>query len=105
MGQLKRLGAITGAPSGPQSKGRALFAGLVALAKHTTTPAKVIVQLSTVWEAWHKPHTNTRTLTYSLRSQTKIANASQSSMSAATQGPQMHPAMNHNSDGDKEMPL
>ena len=55
MGQLKRLGAITGAPSGPQSKGRALFAGLVALAKRTTTPAKVIVQLSTVWEAWHKP--------------------------------------------------
>ena len=55
MGQLKRLGAITGAPSGPQSKGRALFAGLVALAKHTTTPAKVIVQLSTVWEAWRKP--------------------------------------------------
>ena len=55
MGQLKRLGAITGAASGHQSKGRALFAGLVALAKHTTTPAKVIVQLSTVWEAWQKP--------------------------------------------------
>ena len=46
MGQLKRLGAITGVAQGPQSKGRALFAGLVALAKHTTTPAKVIVQLS-----------------------------------------------------------
>ena len=55
MGQLKRLGAITGAASGHQSKGRALFAGLVALAKPTTTPAKVIVQLSTVWEAWQKP--------------------------------------------------
>ena len=50
MGQLKM------AP-GPQTKGRALFAGLVALAKHTTTPAKVIVQLSTVWEAWQQaPH-------------------------------------------------
>ena len=54
-GQLKRLGAITGAASGQQTKGRALFAGLVALAKHTTTPAKVIAQLSTVWEAWQKP--------------------------------------------------
>ena len=55
MGQLKRLGAITGAASGHQSKSRALFAGLLALAKHTTTPAKVIVQLSNVWEAWQKP--------------------------------------------------
>ena len=54
MGQLKRLGAITGAAQGPQSKGRALFAGLVALAKHTTKPAKVIVQLSSVWEAWNR---------------------------------------------------
>ena len=34
MGQLKRLGAITGVPQGQQTKGRALFAGLVALAKH-----------------------------------------------------------------------
>ena len=55
MGHLKRLGAITGAPKGPQTKGRALFAGLVALTKHTTTQVKVIVQLSSVWEAWHKP--------------------------------------------------
>lgn len=26
------------------------------LAKHTTTPEKVIVQLTTVWEAWHLPN-------------------------------------------------
>ena len=38
-------------------KARALFAGLVAMTKHTTTPVKVIVQLSAVWEAWHQaPH-------------------------------------------------
>ena len=44
-------------PQGQQTKGRALFAGLVALAKHTTNPVKVIVQLSSVWEAWNKqPH-------------------------------------------------
>ena len=41
----------------------------------------------------------------SIEEQPKIVNASQSSMSAATQGPQMHQEMNHNSDGDKEMPL
>ena len=54
LGQLKRLGAITGVASGVQSKTRALLAGVVALAKHTTTPVKVIVQMTTVWEAWHQ---------------------------------------------------
>ena len=55
LGQLKRLGAITGVPKGDQTKARALLAGVVALAKHTTTPATVIVQIATVWEAWHQP--------------------------------------------------
>ena len=55
LGQLKRLGALTGVPKGDQTKARALLAGVVALAKHTTTPAKVIVQIATVWEAWHQP--------------------------------------------------
>ena len=55
LGQLKRLGATTGVPTGEQTKARALIAGIVALAKHTTTPAKVIVQLTTVWEAWRQP--------------------------------------------------
>ena len=56
MGQLKRLGAITGIPTGDQTKARALVAGLVALARHTTTPVKVIVQLASVWEAWQTHH-------------------------------------------------
>ena len=51
LGQLKRLGALTGVAKGEQTKARALLAGVVALAKHTSTPAKVIVQLATVWEA------------------------------------------------------
>ena len=55
LGQLNRLGAITGVATGAQTKARALLAGVVALAKHTTTSAKVIVQLATVWEAWHQP--------------------------------------------------
>ena len=55
LGQLSRLGAITGVAPGAQTKARALLAGVVALAKHTTTTAKVIVQLVTVWEAWHQP--------------------------------------------------
>ena len=55
LGQLQRLGAITGVAKGAQTKARALLAGVVALAKHTTTQAKVIVQLATVWEAWHQP--------------------------------------------------
>ena len=42
LGQLKRQGAITGVASGVQSKTRALIAGVVALAKHTTAPVKVI---------------------------------------------------------------
>ena len=58
MGQLKRLGAITGIPTGAQTKARALFAGLVALAKHTTTPVKVILQLASVWGAWQTHHRN-----------------------------------------------
>ena len=48
LGQLKRLGALTGVAKGEQTKARALLAGVVALAKHTSTPAKV-------WEAWHQP--------------------------------------------------
>ena len=51
-GQLHRLGAITGIPSNPQTKTRALVAGLAALAKHTSTAVKVIVQVVAVWEAW-----------------------------------------------------
>ena len=37
------------------TKVRALIAGSVALARRTTTPVKVIVQLATVWEAWRQP--------------------------------------------------
>ena len=44
--------------TGAQTKARALFAGLVALAKHTTTPVKVIAQLASVWEAWQSHHRN-----------------------------------------------
>ena len=55
LGQLQRLGALTGVASGEQTKTRALIAGVVALAKFTTTPVRVIVQLTTVWEAWHQP--------------------------------------------------
>ena len=55
MGQLQRLGAITGIPTPPHTKTRALMAGLVALAKHTTTAVRVIVQMVTVWEAWTQP--------------------------------------------------
>lgn len=39
-------------PTGQQSKTRALVAGLVALAKRTSTPLKAIVQMATVSEAW-----------------------------------------------------
>ena len=52
LGQLQRLAAITGAPPAPHTKARALMEGLVALAKHTTTQVRVIVQLISVWEAW-----------------------------------------------------
>ena len=55
LGQLQRLGAITGAPHPPHTKARALMEGLVALAKHTTTAARVIVQLVSVREAWTQP--------------------------------------------------
>ena len=55
VGQLHRLGAITGIPNQPHTKGRGLMAGLVALAKHTTTAARVIAQLVNVWEAWTQP--------------------------------------------------
>ena len=56
MGQLKRLGAIASIPTGDQTKARALVAGLVALAKHTTAPVKVIVQVASVWAAWQTHH-------------------------------------------------
>ena len=55
LGQLERLGASTGAPPPPHNKARALMEGLVALAKHTTTAVRVIVQLVSVWEAWTQP--------------------------------------------------
>ena len=48
MGQLHRLGAITGIPTHPQTKTRALVAGLAALAKYTSTSVKVIVQVVAV---------------------------------------------------------
>ena len=56
LGQLQRLGAITGIPSPPHNKTRALLAGLVALAQHTTTPVRVIAQLASAWEIWTNPH-------------------------------------------------
>ena len=52
---LQRLAAITGTPPAPHNKARALMEGLVALAKHTSTPVRVIVQLVSVWEAWTQP--------------------------------------------------
>ena len=55
MGQLQRLGAITGTTVTPHTKARALMEGLVALTKHTTTAVRVIVQLVSVWEAWTQP--------------------------------------------------
>ena len=55
LGQLKRLGTLTGVPQGSQTKIRALLAGLVTLANQTTDQVKVIVQLVSVWEAWNHP--------------------------------------------------
>ena len=55
LGHLQRLAAITGTPPAPHNKARALMEGLVALAKHTSTPVRVIVQLASVWEAWTQP--------------------------------------------------
>ena len=46
--------SVPGVAPGVQTKVRALLAGLVALAKHTEDQVKVIVQLATVWEAWHQ---------------------------------------------------
>ena len=51
LGQLQRLGAITGVAKGPKPKPEHCWQ----VSLHTTTPAKVIVQLATVWEAWHQP--------------------------------------------------
>ena len=45
LGQLKRLGTLTGVAKGGQTKVRALLAGLVALANHTSDQV----------EAWHHP--------------------------------------------------
>ena len=55
LGQLKRLGTLTGVPKGSQTKIRALLAGPVTLANQTTDQVKVIVQLVSVWEAWNHP--------------------------------------------------
>ena len=52
LGHLQRLAAITGTPPAPHNKARVLMEGLVALAKHTATQVRVIVQLISVWEAW-----------------------------------------------------
>ena len=35
------------------NKVRALLSGLVALSRHTADSVRVIVQLASVWEAWH----------------------------------------------------
>ena len=53
LGQLKKLGSITGVATGEQTKVRAILTGLVALTHHTADHVKVIVQMATVWEAWH----------------------------------------------------
>ena len=42
-------------PTGPQTKARALFQGLLTLAQFALTPVNVIVQLGSVWEAWTNP--------------------------------------------------
>ena len=81
---------------------RWLFAGLVALAKHTTTPAKVTVQLTSVWEAWRKsPHRHP----YPDLLAEVTAAASPSSTSAATPGPQTPLATSPNFEGASEMRL
>ena len=40
---------------GPQTKARAIFQGLLTLAQFIQTPTRVIVQVSSVWEAWINP--------------------------------------------------
>ena len=40
---------------GPQTKARAIFQGLLTLAQFIQTPTRVIVQVSSAWEAWTNP--------------------------------------------------
>ena len=55
LGALQRKGTITGMAKGPQTKARAIFQGLITLAQYIQTPTRVIVQVSSVWEAWNNP--------------------------------------------------
>ena len=48
-------GSITGMAKGAQTKARALFQGLLTLAQFIQTPTRVVVQVSSVWEAWMNP--------------------------------------------------
>ena len=91
-------------PSLASAKTRALLAGLVALARHTNTPVRVIVQLTTVWAVWfgrtptREPHTKT---SWSM-SQTRTTKGSQCCMSVAAREHPKHREMSHNSDEDNE---
>ena len=55
LGALQRTGTITGMARGAQTKARAIFQGLLTLAQFTQTPTRVVVQVSSVWEAWTNP--------------------------------------------------
>ena len=55
LGALQRKGTITGMAKGAQTKARALFQGLLTLAQFIQTPTRVVVQVSSVWEAWTNP--------------------------------------------------
>ena len=55
LGALQRKGIISGMARGPQTKARAIFQGLLTLAQFIQTPTRVIVQVSSVWEAWINP--------------------------------------------------
>ena len=98
-----RLGAITGIPTGYQTKARALFAGLVALAKYTAEPVRVIVQLASVWEAWHQQHKGQPFQDLLEDIARKTNRGSQSCTSHATPKHQTRLAMNRSCDGDKGM--
>ena len=47
-----------------QTKARALFQGLLTLAQFAQTPATVIAQLGSVWEAWTNPNKRIRDLAH-----------------------------------------
>ena len=102
-GQLQRLGAITGVPENPQTKTRALIAGLAALAQRTSTPVKVIVQVAAVWEAWTNPNTETNTRTCTTALQLMTFRGSLSFTSAKTHALLTHLQMSRVSRGGKGM--